>query len=481
MPFGIPSSPTLSRLLLAGAAALLAGLVVPASGHAIALNCLVPAGQTASSSQAPLRFGIFPGGAAGSVSAKAAPRPEHPAKRLAALRTLAGSSPFVVRLYDSWTGGAGDEDGGWLDREVAGYTAAGLQVELVVRYTPAVADAGSAPAAFAEHVRAIVGRYGRDPRFVSLQVTNEANLSGQPDASDGAFAGVADAVVKGVVAAKDQVRRGGHGQLRIGFSWAYDERPVASTQFWATLGRLGGRTFADSVDWVGLDSYPGTWAPQIALSNLLPGLASAAVTESVRSLRDCFMPLAGLGNRTSIHIAENGFPTGPGRSEELQAQVLAAMVRGVEAIHARYGVTDYRWFDLRDSSSADPSIESQYGITRDDYSPKPAFATYRDLVAGDDGASAAAVAARGKCRRSPIKVSVPRWKGRRVTSLVVRVGNKVVKRAGGKVAKRARRSRIPRSVKISIRSGRTAVKLRLTAKSRGKRVHRVQRRTYRVC
>lgn len=73
----------------------------------------------------------------------APPRREHRAKRPAALRTAAGSSPFVVRLCDSWTGGAGDDDGGWLDREVACYSAAGLQVELVVRCTPAVADAGS--------------------------------------------------------------------------------------------------------------------------------------------------------------------------------------------------------------------------------------------------------------------------------------------------------------------------------------------------
>jgi len=183
-----------------------------------------------------------------------------------------------------------------------------------------------------------------------------------------------------VVAAKDQARRDGSGQVRVGFSWAYDERPEASGEFWATLGRLGGRSFAEAVDWVGLDSYPGTWAPQIAISSLLPGLAAGAVKESVRALRDCFMPLAGLGAATAVHIAENGFPTGPRRSEALQSQVLEAMVSSVDAIRATYGITDYRWFDLRDSSSADPSLESQYGITRDDYSPKPAFETYRQLI-----------------------------------------------------------------------------------------------------
>jgi hypothetical protein len=44
-------------------------------------------------------------------------------------------------------------------------------------------------------------------------------------------------------------------------------------------------------------------------------------------------------------------------------------------------VTSYCWFDLRDSDSSSSSFQSQYGLLRDDYSPKPAFAVYRRLVA----------------------------------------------------------------------------------------------------
>ena len=379
---------------------LVAGLALPATSHAVALNCVVPDGAANAASPGPLRFGIYPGGPVGSVNPKAPPRPEDPARRLAALRALAGSNPFVVRLYSAWTGDpSADDVGGWLDAQIAGYTAAGLGVELVVRYKPADADAGASPAAFADYVRSIVRRYGTDPRFVGLQVTNEANIPGAPGASDGAFAGAADAVVRGVVAAKDEARRAGYAQLRIGFSWGYDERPEASTGFWATLGRSGGRTFAEAVDWVGLDSYPGTWEPQIPLSSLLPELAAGALKDGIRSLRDCLMPLAGLDHTTAIHIAENGFPTGPGRSEALQSRTLAAMVRAADSVRGTYGVTDYRWFDLRDSSSADPSIESRYGITRDDYSRKPAFATYRDLIARY-GARSGPTAAAASCRRS---------------------------------------------------------------------------------
>jgi hypothetical protein len=475
----------LARLVFAGVVATIASLGLPAAGQALAPSCPTSSAP-ADDPHAPLRFGIYPGGPAGSVDPKAPPRPEDPAKRLSALQALAGANPFVVRLYSAWTGNPGADDvSAWLDPEIAGYTVAGLQVELVVRYRPLAGDTVTAPAGFAQYVRSLVRRYGGDPRFVSLQVTNEANIPGAPDASDGAYAGAAQALVQGVVAAADQKRLDGRAQLGIGFSWAYDERPSASTDFWRTLGQLGGPAFAGAVDWVGLDSYPGTWSPFIALSDLLPGLAGSALTDSIRALRTCFMPLAGLGAATSLHVAENGFPTGPGRSDDLQARTLDAMVRAVDGVRGRYGVTDYRWFDLRDSSSADSSIESQYGITRDDYSPKPAFATYRDIVArggagggpGGGGTGAGPDAPGGSaadCQPSPVKVAVPRWKSRRVTSLVIQAGKKVVKRV------RARR--LPRSVRVRLRSGRATLRLKLTARGRGgKRLHRVARRTYRVC
>src|SRR4051794_15428404 len=279
----------------AAAAAALLGLLAAPAAEAQRRACVISTTRMSAPPQsAPLRFGISPGGPAGSVDPKAPPRPEDPAKRLAALQGLRGDAPFVVRLYSAWTGdAAADDPGAWLDDEIRQYTAAGLQVELVVRYKPARADAGTSPAAFARFIRTIVRRYGADPGFTSLQVTNEANLPGAPEASDGAFAGAVPALIKGIVAAKDEARRGGHDQLRVGFNWAYDERPAASSRFWQQLGRVGGHAFARSVDWVGLDSYPGTWTPQLSLSPVLPGTAASAITDALRTLRDCYLPTAG--------------------------------------------------------------------------------------------------------------------------------------------------------------------------------------------
>jgi hypothetical protein len=39
-----------------------------------------------------------------------------------------------------------------------------------------------------------------------------------------------------------------------------------------------------------------------------------------------------------------------------------------------------RWFDLRDHNTSGPNFQQHYGLLRDDYSPKPAYGVYRDLV-----------------------------------------------------------------------------------------------------
>jgi hypothetical protein len=52
---------------------------------------------------------------------------------------------------------------------------------------------------------------------------------------------------------------------------------------------------------------------------------------------------------------------------------------------------------------------------------------------------------------------------------------------GERVIARVHRSRMPRAVRISLRSGRSAVTLRLTTRKNGRRMTRVALRTYRVC
>ena len=81
-----------------------------------------------------------------------------------------------------------------------------------------------------------------------------------------------------------------------------------------------------------------------------------------------------------MKVEENGWPTFPGRSWAMQATVLREMVTAVHDFRGTYNVTDYRWFDLRDHRSSSTNFQHQYGLLRDDYTPKPAFAVYEELV-----------------------------------------------------------------------------------------------------
>ncbi len=470
----------------------------PGPGQAQTSPCRATVSGTMNSSPSALRFGIYPGGAAGSVSAKSAPLPEDPQRRLSALRQLAGATPFVVHVYTGFSGDREADDGTmrWLDGEIAGYTAAGLLVELVTRYEPRGGETSANIAGFAEHVRGLVHRYGTDPGFVALQVGNESNLSGAAAASDGAYAGALKAVVRGVIAAKDAVQRSGHTQVRVGFNWAYDERASASHEFFQGLAEAGGPAFAAAVDWVGLDAYPGTWAPRLTSDETLPGKAGEAVVTAAQTLRACLMPIAGLSGAVPIHVAENGFPTGPGRSTAMQSDVLAAMVRAIDGSRGRLNVTDYRWFDLRDSVSDDGNFESQYGITRDDYTPKPAFWVFQSLVAelsvprGDppDGStspqapadvrspgSSTAYGASTACQASPVKVKVPSWRGRRVARTVVHAGGRIVKRVNGGSA----------TFRVTLAAGVQRLSVRQVAaagrKGQGRATTRTTRQTVTVC
>ncbi|HSD82057.1 MAG TPA: hypothetical protein VLB47_15420 [Solirubrobacteraceae bacterium] len=326
----------------------------------------------------PLVFGIYPGGAAGTVGPAGRTRPEDPSLRMARLERLRGRTrPFVLHLYDSFTRRA-DATAlpAWLAADIAAYTRRGFEVELVLAYRPA--DPRGDVAGFVAFVRSRVRELGPDRGVTGIQVTNEANVAGAPSAADGAYAGVRDALVQGVVAAKDEARRGGFGQIRVGFNWAYQLGP-AERDFWRALGRSGGPALAGAVDWVGVDAYPGTWGPPLRKRGLARG-AHAATIDALRVMRTTFLPLAGLAD-VALHVSEAGYPTGPRRGNVKQVRVLRAIARAVSDHRHAYGVTDFRWFDLRDADSASASFESRYGLVRDDYRPKPAFRAYRRIIA----------------------------------------------------------------------------------------------------
>ena len=324
----------------------------------------------------PVRFGINPRAVTGQIGPTPAPAvPEDAARHLAKLDELRRpGAPFPLRLTRFF----------WRDGEAGfrsflalaeHYTSRGYPVELQVRYQPSPEQEGDIDA-WVRHVREVVRRFGPNRLVVGLQIANEVNITFSPDSSDGAYEGAREALVRGVVAAKQEAARLGHDQLRIGFNWAYRLDPASETSFWQGLRDRGGEEFAGSLDFIGLDAYPGTIFPpaESDLNGYRDGMVNA-----MSAIR-CYATIPGIPESVPIEIGENGWPTFPGRSYEDQASILRVMVQAVHDFRGTYNVRDYRWFNLRDSQTGHPGVFQNAGLLEDDYDEKPAFAAYRELV-----------------------------------------------------------------------------------------------------
>jgi hypothetical protein len=329
---------------------------------------------------APVRFGVDPGiaGSAGDVQLPTVP--DDPARDLAAVRSLRPAGRVLVvrlnRLF--WSDGQAGIDR--FKRMTARYTRAGFEVELQVRYHPGATEAGNI-AAWVRYVRHVVDSFGANPRVVAMTITNEVNVTISPNTSDGYYPRAEDALIDGIEAAHREAIRRHYRQLRFGFTYAYRFVPTQDAAFFAYLSSHGGRAFTRALGFVGLDFYPGTIYPPV----MAPSAGyRAAFAQAAGVVRDCLAPMAGIGRGVPIWVTENGVPSGS-TSDAQQAQALNDLVRAVHDYSGTFNITDYRWFNLRDSNSSSPATSgptfSTDGLLRSDYTRKPSFAVYRSLIA----------------------------------------------------------------------------------------------------
>ncbi len=323
----------------------------------------------------PVRFGIGPRLAGEIGGGQTTPLVKGvPAKRDAALAKLAGDSSFTVRLNRLFMAD-GRKGIDRFRRMARHYSSRGLRVEIQVRYHPNEAQNGNIRV-WVKYVRRVVRAFGPIRGVTGLQITNEVNLNFSPNTSDGAYDKSINALIQGVKAAKNESRRRGYDRLEIGFNYAWLFRGQADTDFWTALGRDGGKALRRSTDWIGVDLYPGTYAPPAAtITNF-----GDAFLEGLAQVRECYMPMAGFGSKVPLRIEETGWPTGPGRSEAEQKNVLRKFVKTAVRYRGTYGLTDFRWFGLRDNNSSGPNYQSYFGLLDDQYKRKPAFGEYRRLV-----------------------------------------------------------------------------------------------------
>jgi hypothetical protein len=218
----------------------------------------------------------------------------------------------------------------------------------------------------------VVARHGR--ALAAVQVTGEPNLTWAGAAADGAFRDARQALVQGVLAAAAAKREVG-ATAAIGVAVVPDIDPAASG-FWPEIRDTGGPHFADALDYAGIDIYPDVFGPRIAPADL-----PATVERLLRDFRSRDLATAGVPASVPIRICENGWPTGPDRSEEQQALVFEQIIRTVYALRVELNVTHWELFTLRDADSSRDDLFHRFGILRDDYSRKPAFYTLQRLIA----------------------------------------------------------------------------------------------------
>ena len=154
-----------------------------------------------------LTFGLFPLGLAGSPDGVASGAPDDFDQIGRAVQYLQGDGPpLLPRMYVSWTGAASTGSVLAQVQELAG-----VPWDLVLCYRDPAGDVAGWAGFAAEVVR------GFGQQLAAVQVTGEANLTGIPDAADGAFPRADEALVRGVLAAATAKRESG-ATAAIGFA-----------------------------------------------------------------------------------------------------------------------------------------------------------------------------------------------------------------------------------------------------------------------
>lgn len=322
-----------------------------------------------------LQFGIYPWGAAGATQSIVPSVPEDADKSLAAVQRLRNGRPFVVHLYGDYDGVSTASADGLLS-EATWWSANGLKLAAVLRYRPADASKASGYVAW---VRTQTRRLAALAGTVSIQIGNEPN-NNSPGAGDGGYPGVVSAIAAGVPAARGELVSAKRSDVLVGFNWAAGSSPATTEPIWSQLRTAGGTSFTSAVGFVAVNVYPGTWSPPSAQAVPTSAQVDATMRSTLDALRAKHMPAAGVGS-ARIVVGETGYPTTASRTEATQDAVLRQIVATVDATKTTYGVTDLYWFALRDGNTASGQLENGYGLLRDDYGPKPAFASLQRLVA----------------------------------------------------------------------------------------------------
>lgn len=310
-------------------------------------------------------FGIYPGGAAGTDQGMTYAGPANqPAEISAALNRLQGDKKsLLVRTYLTYGGNGRVKH--LLPENPLQYAVKGRKIDLVIGYQPQTADLVD----WTKFIVAQIQLYA--PYLSKVQVCEEPNLHGIPGI-DGDSPKVREALMQGVIAAKRVIRQNGWN-IAVGFNTVPNFDP--SNDFWRFLGKHASDEFYDSLDYTGFDFFPDVFRP--VAEDKLAEAVGAVITHYMEESR-----VEGkIPRHLPVHITENGWATSPERSYEKQALVIEKIIRALYDLKSVFPLTHYEMFDLRDADSSNPDFFYQFGLMKDDYTPKPAFCVFQNLIA----------------------------------------------------------------------------------------------------
>ncbi len=323
-------------------------------------------------------FGIYPGSAVGEGPGLCKGKPDNPQKILEALDKLQGTKrSFMVRSYLHYIGDGKTANHTPLNPEH--YVTDRRKLDLVLCFQTNEEDLTG----WKNTINKMIRKYGS--YLGSLQITEEANV--QVPYMDGNFKNVRQALVQGVITAKEEIRKQ-NLNIKVGFNSTPIFNPADT--FWTEIKELANEPFYDSLDYVGFDFFPDVFQP-IKFTNL-----KKVVTLVLKKFRKQDLTGAGIPSSVPIRITENAWSTGPNRPYEQQVKTIEAVIKTIYALKDELNITGYEYHQLRDADSSEFEgdivnnseyddaatllRQHQFGLLKDDYTPKPAFETYRKLI-----------------------------------------------------------------------------------------------------
>lgn len=313
-----------------------------------------------------LIFGIYPGSGVGieieEGSGKIKGKKDEPKEIQKALTFLSGNKLFLVRGYVQYIGA--DNCKHLTPGNVEQYCNKNRKLDLVICYRTHEDNMES----WKDFIKATINQY-KDV-LIKLQIAEEPNNPDTSSGGDGGSLHVKIAIIEGLIAAKKEIAKLGL-DVQVGFNAviSFDVEDV----FWQGMKKLITSDFIQSLDYVGLDFYPGVFRP-------LPPKVSLkeAARMVITHFRTQNLVQAGIPNHIPIHITENGWPTNELRTEKEQAGAIEKIIRTVFEERKKLNITHYEFFDLRDCDILNNGF--QFGLMREDYSPKPAFDVFSRLI-----------------------------------------------------------------------------------------------------